>query len=108
MVVNAVLGHAAGDRLLASAARRIRRAVGGEGVIARFGGDEFLAVCATADDPSRTPRLADTILEAFGDSFRLDAEEFSTTASIGTAQSPDALTPQPNLHQRRDEEVRGG
>jgi len=87
-VVNDVLGHAAGDRLLASAARRIQKAVGSEGLIARFGGDEFLVVCNVADDPSRPPRLADAILEVFGDSFRVDGEEFSITASIGIAQSP--------------------
>ena len=88
-VVNDVLGHAAGDRLLASAARRIQRAVGSEGLIARFGGDEFLVVCTTGDDPTRPQRLADAILEIFGDSFRMDGEEFSITASIGIAQAPD-------------------
>ncbi len=87
-VVNDVLGHAAGDRLLASAARRIQLAVGSEGLIARFGGDEFLVVCNTGDDPARPPRLADAILAIFGDSFRVDGEEFSITASIGIAQSP--------------------
>jgi len=87
-VVNDVLGHAAGDRLLASAARRIQRAIGSEGLIARFGGDEFLILCDTGGDPSRPERLADAILEIFGDSFRLDGEEFSITASIGIAQAP--------------------
>lgn len=87
-VVNDVLGHAAGDRLLASAARRIQRAIGSEGLIARFGGDEFLIICDTGSDPSRPERLADAILEIFGDSFRLDGEEFSITASIGIAQAP--------------------
>ena len=87
-VVNDVLGHAAGDRLLATAARRIQLAVGSEGLIARFGGDEFLVVCNTGDDAARPPRLADAILEVFGDSFRVDGEEFSITASIGIAQSP--------------------
>ncbi|MFD0738535.1 EAL domain-containing protein [Lysobacter koreensis] len=87
-VVNDVLGHAAGDRLLASAARRIQRAIGSEGLIARFGGDEFLVVCHTGDDPARPQRLADAILEVFGDSFRMDGEEFSITASIGVAQAP--------------------
>lgn len=87
-IVNDVLGHAAGDRLLASAARRIQRAVGSEGLIGRFGGDEFLVVCATGDDPSRPPRLADAILEIFSSNFRLQGEEFSITASIGIAQSP--------------------
>lgn len=87
-VVNDVLGHAAGDRLLASAARRIQRAIGSEGLIARFGGDEFIVLCHTGDDPSRPQRLADAILEVFGDSFRMDGEEFSITASIGVAQAP--------------------
>ncbi len=87
-VVNDVLGHAAGDRLLASAARRIQRAIGSEGLIARFGGDEFLILCDTGSDPSRPERMADAILEIFGDSFRLDGEEFSITASIGIAQAP--------------------
>ncbi|MEG3194031.1 GGDEF domain-containing protein, partial [Lysobacter sp. D1-1-M9] len=73
-VVNDVLGHSAGDRLLASAAHRIRRAVGSEGLIARFGGDEFLVVCSTGDDAGRPSRLAEAILAIFGDSFRMDGE----------------------------------
>ncbi|MEG3190780.1 EAL domain-containing protein [Lysobacter sp. D1-1-M9] len=87
-IVNDVLGHAAGDRLLATAARRIRQAVGTEGLIARFGGDEFLVICSTGDDPGCPQRLATAILQVFGDSFRLDGEEFSITASIGIAQAP--------------------
>jgi len=87
-VVNDVLGHAAGDRLLVSAARRIQRAVGSEGLIARFGGDEFLVVCTTGDDRARAGRLADAIVQVFDDSFRMDGEEFSITASIGIALSP--------------------
>ncbi|MEH6422333.1 sensor domain-containing protein, partial [Pseudomonas sp. CGJS7] len=87
-VVNDVLGHAAGDRLLASAARRIRHAVGDHAQIARFGGDEFLVVCSLDGDPSRGERVADAILDIFGDSFRVDGEEFSITASIGISQAP--------------------
>ena len=87
-VVNDILGHAAGDRLLASAARRIRHAVGDRAQIARFGGDEFLVVCSLDGDPTQAERLADAILAIFGDSFRVDGEEFTITASIGIAQSP--------------------
>ncbi len=87
-IVNDVLGHAAGDRLLASAARRIQTAVGTEALIARFGGDEFLVICTTGDDPDRPERLAEAILREFGASFRLDGEEFSITASIGIARAP--------------------
>jgi predicted signal transduction protein with EAL and GGDEF domain len=56
-VVNDVLGHGAGDELLVSAARRISQAVGTEGLIARFGGDEFLVVCTFGDDLQRPSAL---------------------------------------------------
>jgi diguanylate cyclase (GGDEF)-like protein/PAS domain S-box-containing protein len=88
-VVNDVLGHNAGDELLMNAARRILRAVGTEGLIARFGGDEFLVVCSTDDDEARPERVADAILDAFGDSFRFEKEEFAITASIGIARAPE-------------------
>ncbi|MDN5782849.1 MAG: bifunctional diguanylate cyclase/phosphodiesterase, partial [Luteimonas sp.] len=88
-VVNDVLGHNAGDELLMNAARRILRAVGTEGLIARFGGDEFLVVCSTDDDESRPERVADAIRDAFGDSFRFEKEEFAITASIGIARAPE-------------------
>jgi diguanylate cyclase (GGDEF)-like protein/PAS domain S-box-containing protein len=87
-IVNDVLGHGAGDELLVSAAGRIRRAVGDDGLIARFGGDEFLVACPVGADGSRPERIADAILGAFGDSFRFDNEEFAITASIGIARAP--------------------
>lgn len=87
-VINDVLGHAAGDELLASAARRIAAAVGTEGLVARFGGDEFLVVCNLADDPQRPERIAGAILQALADCFRFDNEEFTITASIGIARAP--------------------
>lgn len=98
-MVNDVLGHAAGDELLANAAQRIRGAVGTEGLIARFGGDEFLVVCGLADDPDRPERIADAILAAFIEGFRFDKEEFAITASIGIARAPqDGDRPQALIH----------
>ena len=88
-LVNDVLGHAAGDTLLTSAAGRLRRAVGEEGLIARFGGDEFLVACDCGDDPQRPERIADDILEAFAVGFGFDKDEFVVTASIGIARSPE-------------------
>ncbi len=88
-VVNDVLGHSAGDELLAAASLRIARAIGDQGVVARFGGDEFLVVCNATDDAQRPERVATAILDSFNDSFRFDNEEFTITASIGIARAPD-------------------
>ncbi|QDW67521.1 putative bifunctional diguanylate cyclase/phosphodiesterase [Luteimonas granuli] len=87
-LVNDVLGHAAGDSLLAAAAGRLCAAVGDEGLIARFGGDEFLVACDCGDDAGRPERLADAILEAFAVGFGFDRDEFAVTASIGIARAP--------------------
>ncbi|HEX5663157.1 MAG TPA: EAL domain-containing protein [Xanthomonadaceae bacterium] len=87
-VVNDVLGHAAGDQLLVAATERIRRGVGTEGLIARFGGDEFLVICSCGDDPERPQRIAGDILGQFGEAFRFGGEEFGITASIGIAFAP--------------------
>lgn len=101
-IVNDMLGHAAGDRLLVNASQRIAHAVGLEGVIARFGGDEFLVICMTHDDPERPGRLADTILAAFERPFRLDGEEFNITTSIGVAHAPEDGLASPQLIQCAD------
>ncbi|MGH8062493.1 MAG: EAL domain-containing protein [Pseudoxanthomonas sp.] len=93
--VNDVLGHSAGDELLMQAAARILGAVGTQGLVARFGGDEFLVVCDASGDPAQPERLADAVLGAFAESFRFDKDEFAITASIGIARAPaDGLRPQ--------------
>ena len=93
--VNDVLGHSAGDELLMQAAARILGAVGSEGLVARFGGDEFLVICDAGDEVGQPERLADAVLDAFAESFRFGTDEFAITASIGIARAPaDGLRPQ--------------
>ncbi|MEJ1095076.1 MULTISPECIES: EAL domain-containing protein [unclassified Pseudoxanthomonas] len=94
-MVNDVLGHNAGDELLVQAANRIRGAVGTDGMIARFGGDEFLVVCDARTEPGQPEALANAVLHAFADSFRFGKDEFAITASIGIARAPrDGVRPQ--------------
>ncbi len=93
--VNDVLGHGAGDQLLLQAAARIQQAVGGEGCVARFGGDEFLVLCDTRGDGEQAERLCNAVLGAFAETFHFDREEFAITASIGIARAPaDGTRPQ--------------
>lgn len=87
-VINDLLGHAAGDGLLVAAAQRLRRVIGTETLLARFGGDEFMAMIAPCRD-EQTPRdMALRITDAFAEPFPHSGEEFSITASVGIAQYP--------------------
>lgn len=101
-IVNDVLGHDAGDTLLVDAARRIVAAIGTEGLIARFGGDEFLIACRADDDSHRPERLARQVQQAFADPFRLGKDEFNVTTSIGIARAPDDGTTPRQLIQSAD------
>ena len=85
--VNDVLGHGAGDQLLVRTGQRIAQAIGTEGLLARFGGDEFLVLC-DGDDPAQAPRLAATILRALAQPFLFGEDEFTISASIGIAYAP--------------------
>ncbi|KFN48947.1 sensor domain-containing protein [Arenimonas composti] len=84
-LVNDLLGHAAGDHLLVSVAQRLEACVPG-GQLARFGGDEFLAVVDVAEGAAEA--LASRITGAFNAPFRCAGEEFTITTSVGIARHP--------------------
>jgi len=60
--VNDTCGYPAGDRLIQQVARQLRDSVGEEGIVARFGGDEF-AVLASNASRRQAKSLAELILE---------------------------------------------
>lgn len=88
-LVNDLLGHAAGDQLLVNAARRLEGCIGDTDILARFGGDEFLVLADTREDPAAAESLAARITRAFGESFRYAGEEFTITTSVGLARYPE-------------------
>lgn len=89
-MINDVLGHGAGDHALIAAAQRLQRVVGGNGALARFGGDEFLVVVDPAHLSDTPEGLAERINLAFVDPFRLGDQDFPITASVGLACASDA------------------
>ena len=98
-VVNDLIGHSGGDRLLVAAARRLASAVPNGMPVARFGGDEFLVLMpdSTSDDAVRT--LAQAVRDAFSGAFMHAGEEFVITPSIGIARYPnDGLNAQALLN----------
>jgi len=84
-VVNDTLGHAAGDRLLAAAADRIRSCVRTDDLAARLGGDEFAILIEDQPDLSRAIAVANRIIESLKLSFPIDGQEMTVAGSIGIA-----------------------
>jgi diguanylate cyclase (GGDEF)-like protein len=86
--VNDTLGHPRGDMLLQAVADRLRATVGSSDMVARFGGDEFVVLQSTANDPDKTALLASRILKSLGASYKIDGKEVAISASIGIAFAP--------------------
>jgi diguanylate cyclase (GGDEF)-like protein/PAS domain S-box-containing protein len=88
-VVNDLLGHSAGDALLAAAGRRLKEVAGEYGMVARFGADEFLVMIPQSLRGVAPMALAEHIAQVFARSFEYGGEEFTLSVSIGLARYPD-------------------
>jgi len=106
-VINDTLGHTAGDELLMEVARRLRSSVRHsereievsidsmgsrshralEGV-ARYGGDEFVALLPEIADERDAERVASRILDLLAEPIFVGGQECFVTASIGVALFP--------------------
>jgi len=84
-VVNDRLGHTAGDDLLTGVADRFRHSVRPSDTVARFGGDEFVVLCAEMASPDDATVVADRLCAALVAPFYLSGEPVVSTASIGIA-----------------------
>ncbi len=82
--VNDSLGHAAGDRLLALAADRLRGVLRPTDTPARLGGDEFAVLLEDADVEAAAA-VADRIIEAFREPFDVGGREVFVSTTIGIA-----------------------
>ena len=85
--INNSMGHALGDGVLAAVARRIADVAGGVDLLARFGGDEFLAL--VTDPSGGAERLAAAFVErvqaALSSPFSVQGAEVFLDASVGVA-----------------------
>ncbi len=100
--INDSLGHAVGDRLLQSIARRLVACVRSSDTVSRPGGDEFvvlLSEVACAEDALRT---ADKILAAMVPPQRIDQLDLHVTVSLGIGLYPDDGTDAETLLKNAD------
>jgi diguanylate cyclase (GGDEF)-like protein len=86
--INDTLGHAAGDRVLQEAARRLTASVRSSDMVARLGGDEFVLLVEEFRDSGDLADLAAKVLESFQPTFTVDGQELGLSTSIGVCTYP--------------------
>ena len=95
--VNDTYGHGEGDRLLIEIASRIKGTLRDLDTVARFGGDEFIALIPEICSKSQMETVADRLLAAIRRPLRLGSETTIPACSMGIAlypahgTTPDAL-----------------
>jgi diguanylate cyclase (GGDEF)-like protein/PAS domain S-box-containing protein len=86
--INDLLGHDAGDDLLAEVARRIEWCVRAGDTVARLGGDEFTVILTEARELEHVEQTAQQILDALAAPFWLKSAQVHVAGSIGIALYP--------------------
>ena len=87
-VVNESMGHLIGDEALRLLAERMSAVLGGPGYLARFAGDEFVAI-APALDEAKALALAGRLREAIALPIEGDGYRLFLSASIGAPGASD-------------------
>ena len=87
--VNDSLGHATGDKLLQSIAKRLVNCVRGADTVSRQGGDEFVVLLSAVEQPEDTAITARRMLDAVSQAHHIDQHEIHITTSIGVSIFPD-------------------
>jgi len=100
--VNDSLGHAIGDRLLQSVAKRLHTCVRSSDTVSRQGGDEFVILLSQVMHAQDAGISAEKILLALGKPHRIDEHDIHITASIGIVTYPDDGTEAEVLLQNAD------
>ncbi|MFC9439338.1 diguanylate cyclase domain-containing protein [Nocardia sp. NPDC057030] len=96
--INDTLGHAIGDTVLQIVAQRLQRALRGDDIVGRLGGDEFLVLLSggtrRVDIDALVARLRSTMAEpiiARGHRIEVNASIGVTPLSVGDRRTPEAV-----------------
>jgi len=86
--INDTFGHDAGDELLRAVAVRLAQSVRANDTVARWGGDEFVAILDDVADQHLTSHIASKLLIACGRSYAVRGRDCCITLSIGASFYP--------------------
>ncbi len=87
--INDTLGHAIGDQVLRSIARRLSTCVRESDTVSRHGGDEFLILLSEVDQPEDAGVIAEKIVTSLAEPHFIAGHELQLTASVGIALYPE-------------------
>ena len=87
--INDHYGHAAGDFVLVTVAKRLLAAVRASDTVARLGGDEFVLIIDRYEDPDELVRIGRKLIATISEDITLpEGEVVSVGASVGFALYP--------------------
>ncbi|SDW83368.1 EAL domain-containing protein [Thiocapsa roseopersicina] len=105
--VNDSLGHPAGDELLRAVAERWQPLLRDEDTLARFSGDNFIALATGLRRAEDASRLADRIRDALAQPIILGEQGVVVSCSIGIALYPDDSSTAEELISHADTALHG-
>jgi diguanylate cyclase (GGDEF)-like protein len=87
--INDSLGHPVGDKLLCAVSLRMKSCLPSDGMICRFGGDEFVIVLPDVDSRDESEKLANRIIEEVSKPVLIDGNLIIVGSSIGIVLCPE-------------------
>jgi diguanylate cyclase (GGDEF)-like protein len=87
--VNDTYGHDIGDELLKAVARVLKSTVRDNDAVARLGGDEFMVILGNLRETSSATSVANKIVKAIGQPFKIRGKELHIGASVGISLFPE-------------------
>ncbi len=87
--INDEHGHAVGDALLCAVAERLRGELRDSDTLCRLGGDEFVVLLPGVTQRARVAEVADKLMAAAAEPYRLSGCSLAVTFSSGIALAPE-------------------
>lgn len=100
--VNDAYGHAFGDELVRVVTDRLAALLPASATLARWGGDELVAIVPDARCPDHVEDIARRLVAAGADSYRVNDIDLRVTLCVGVALYPEAGRNAQNLLQNAD------
>ena len=87
--INDTLGHAIGDQVLRSIAKRLTACVRESDTVSRHGGDEFLILLSEVDHADDAGLIAEKIVQSVNEPHHIAGHELQLTVSVGVSLYPE-------------------